>query len=158
APSASTTQTAPRWALSTSAPRNTSTSTGLFMARPKADSGGAAPRLAPALAIDDIGERAAAERPEFAHGVDDRENGVGVDAGRQPERGLGLLLVEQMAGGERRAEPERACGEQHVLHGRIDARAGGTVGLLAAVLDAGDDPHRGLVKVLGEILGGIGGA
>src|SRR5712691_8869575 len=77
-----------------------------------------------------------------------------MDAGRQAERGLGLLLVEEMARGERGAKPERTRRQQHILHGGIDARAGPAVGRLLAVLEAGHDPNRRLVEMLGEVLHG----
>ena len=44
--------------------------------------------LAPPILVDDIGERDTADWPEPALGVADRQQGIGVDVRRQPERGL----------------------------------------------------------------------
>ena len=55
-------------------------------------------RLAPPVFIDDIGERYTADWPEPAHGIADRQQGIGVDAGRETERGLGFLLEIQVEG------------------------------------------------------------
>jgi hypothetical protein len=46
----------------------------------------------PPILADDIGERDAANWPKPPHGVADRQQGIRLDAGRQAERGLGLLL------------------------------------------------------------------
>ena len=81
-------------------------------------------RLAPAVVVHDVGQRPAADGAELPHGVADGQDGVGVDAGRQAQRGLRVLLVEEMAGGQGRPESERARRQQHVLHGRIDGGAG----------------------------------
>src|SRR5215469_6656481 len=75
---------------------------------------------------------------------------------RQAERRLGLLLVEEMACRERRAEPESSSGEQHVLDRWINACAGPAVGTLGAMLKTGHDPNWCLVEMLGEVLRGSG--
>ncbi len=49
-------------------------------------------RLAPPVFIDHIGERDTADWPEPAHRVADRQRGIGMDAVRQAESGLGFLL------------------------------------------------------------------
>src|SRR5438132_6318169 len=70
--------------------------------------------------------------------------------GRQPECLFGLFLKPQVQCGQRRAEAERPCREQHVLHRGVDrgtgrARRRGT-------LEARDDPHRRLMEMLGEVI------
>jgi hypothetical protein len=52
--------------------------------------------LAPSIFVDNISERNTADWPEPAHWVADRQQGIGVDAGRQSERGLGFLLEIQV--------------------------------------------------------------
>ena len=52
-------------------------------------------RLAPAILIDDIGEGNTADWAEPAYGVADRQQGVGMHVGRQPECGLHFLLEVQ---------------------------------------------------------------
>jgi hypothetical protein len=49
-------------------------------------------RPTPSILMDDISQRDTADWPEPAHRVADRQQGIGVDTGRQPERGLRLLL------------------------------------------------------------------
>jgi hypothetical protein len=53
-------------------------------------------RLAPPVFIDHIGERDTADWPEPAHRVADRQQGIGMDAVRQAESGLGFLLEIQV--------------------------------------------------------------
>ena len=55
-------------------------------------------RLAPPVFIDYIGERDTADWPEPAHRVADRQQGIGMDVRRQPERGLGFFLEIQVEG------------------------------------------------------------
>src|SRR5439155_14716768 len=73
-------------------------------------------RLAPPILVHDLLERPATDRPELSDGIADRKDRVRPHAGRQTERRFALLLVEKMARGQRRAEAERPCREQHVLH------------------------------------------
>ena len=49
-------------------------------------------RLTPPILVDDIGERNTADRPKPSYRVADRQQGIGVDAGRQAECGLRFLL------------------------------------------------------------------
>ena len=79
-----------------------------------------AARLAPPILVDDIGERDPADRPEPPDRVADWQQGIRVDASRQAERGLRLLLELQIKCRQIRAEAERTCGQQHVLYCRID--------------------------------------
>src|SRR5206468_2309348 len=52
--------------------------------------------LAPPIFIDDIGERNTTDWPKPAHWVADRQQGIGMHAGRQAERGLRFLLELQI--------------------------------------------------------------
>jgi len=84
------------------------------------------------------------------HWIADRQKGIGMDAGRQPESGLRFLLELQVQRRQCRPEAERSCCEQHVLHRGIDRRtrrAG-----RGAAFQAMDNPHRGLADVRGQIL------
>ena len=71
-------------------------------------------------------------------------------AARQAKRCVGFLLEEEMPGRERGAEAERACRQHHVLDGGVDGGAGHPVGI-GPVLQAGDDPDRRLVEMVGQI-------
>ncbi len=71
---------------------------------------------------------------------------------RQTHRRLRLLLVQQMPRGQRRAQPERARRQQHVLDRRIDRCARPARRLRRPLVDTGDDPHRRLVEVVGQVL------
>src|ERR1700719_5368961 len=53
--------------------------------------------LAPPVEIDNVREWSAADRPEAAHRVADRQDGVGGEAGRGPPRGRPFLLVKAVA-------------------------------------------------------------
>ena len=106
-------------------------------------------RLTPSVFVDDIGERNTADWPEPAHRIADRQQGIRMDAGRQPERGLRFFLELQVQRRQSRAEAERSRRQQHVLNGWIDRRPG-SAGRCSA-FEAGNDPHRGLVDVVGEI-------
>src|SRR6516165_2062753 len=64
--------------------------------------------LAPAVEIDDLGERATANRTETAHRIADRQDGVRMEAGRDAHRFVALLRVTDMPGRQGRAEPDRA--------------------------------------------------
>ena len=44
--------------------------------------------LAPTIPVNDIGERHTAHRPEPAHGVADRQQGIGVDFRRKAQSGF----------------------------------------------------------------------
>jgi hypothetical protein len=87
-----------------------------------------------------------------------------MDARRQAKDRVDLIRVAGVPRGQGRAEAERACRQEHVLHRRIDRRAGRAAWVLA-VLEAGDDPHRRLVvmvrqvfdrRVLALVAGGVG--
>jgi hypothetical protein len=49
-------------------------------------------RLAPPIFVDDISESDTADGSEPSHRVANQQQGIGMDAGRQSERGLGFLL------------------------------------------------------------------
>jgi hypothetical protein len=106
-------------------------------------------RLTPSIFVDDIGERYTANWPEPAHGIPDRQQGIGVDVRRQLECGLRFLLELQIQRRQCRAEAERSRREQHILHRRIDRRPG-RAGRCAA-FQARHDPNRGLMDVCGQI-------
>src|SRR6516164_11671548 len=108
--------------------------------------------LAPPVEIDNVGERPAADWPEPAHRVAERQDGVGVEAGRDAHRGVDLFLVIDVPCRQGRAEPESARRQQHVLNGGIDRGPGrASRPRDRAVLEAGDDPHRRLVVMIGQI-------
>jgi hypothetical protein len=52
--------------------------------------------VAPSVFVDDIGQRNTANWTEPAHRESDRQQGIGMDARRQPERGLGFLVEVQI--------------------------------------------------------------
>src|ERR1051326_6648157 len=60
--------------------------------------------LAPLVLIDEILQRRAAHRAEAAHRVADRQDRVGLHAGRQAENRVALLAEAGMPRRERRAE------------------------------------------------------
>ena len=64
--------------------------------------------LPPSIVVDDIGERDTANRPEPAHRIADRQQGIGVDVRRQAKRGLRFLLELQLKRGQSRAKAERS--------------------------------------------------
>jgi hypothetical protein len=49
-------------------------------------------RLTPSIFVDDIGQRDTTDWPEPPHWVADRNQGIGMHAGRQAESGLCCLL------------------------------------------------------------------
>ena len=53
-------------------------------------------RLTPPILVNDIGEGYTADWPKPPHRISDRQQGIGVRAGRQSERGLCLLLELQV--------------------------------------------------------------
>ncbi len=59
-------------------------------------------RIAPAVFVDKIAKVAAPDRTKAAHGIANRENGVGVHTLRQAESGS--LLVAQVPRGQRRPQ------------------------------------------------------
>jgi hypothetical protein len=65
-------------------------------------------RLAPAILIHDLVQRAAADRTELAPRPANWDDRVGVNVRRQAERCLGFPLIEQMARRQRRAEAQGA--------------------------------------------------
>ena len=69
---------------------------------------------------------------------------------RQAHRLVRLGGVANVPRGQGRAKAERTGREQHVLHRRIDRRAGGAA-RVRAVLQAGDDPDRGFVVMVGQV-------
>ena len=105
-------------------------------------------RLAPAILIHDISQRYTTHWPKPAHRMSDRQQGIRMDAGRQPESGLSFLLEIQIQRRQSRAEAERSRRQQHVLDRGIDRRSG-RAGRRRA-LKARDDPDRGLVDVVGQ--------
>src|SRR5258708_5598660 len=109
--------------------------------------------LAPPVEIDDVGERPAADRPEAPHRIADRQDGVGVEPGRDAHRGVDLLLVGDVPRRQGRAEPERPCRQQHVLHRGVDRRAGRAC-RIGAVLQTRDDPHWRLMVMIRQVFDG----
>src|ERR1700719_761167 len=102
--------------------------------------------LAPPVEIDNVREWSASYRPEASHRVADRQDGVGVEAGRDPHRGFDLLFISDVPRRQGRAEPERTRRQQHILHRRVDRRTGrASRPGDRAILEPGDDPHRRLV-------------
>ena len=91
-------------------------------ATPATDSSGLAIsiRLAPSVAIDDIGERDTANRPETAHRITERDQRLGMHIGGQTERGFHFLLEIQIQGRQRRSETERPRRQKHVLNCRVN--------------------------------------
>jgi hypothetical protein len=53
-------------------------------------------KLAPAIFVDDIGERYTANRPEPTYGVPDRQQSIRMDAGWQAGCGLRFFLELQV--------------------------------------------------------------
>src|SRR5258708_2092810 len=80
--------------------------------------------LAPAVAVNHVLQWSAAELAEIAHGPADRQDRVGMGAGRQAEDRVDLLAIAGMPRRQRRAEAERPRRQAHVLHRPIDRRAG----------------------------------
>src|ERR1700704_36543 len=106
--------------------------------------------LAPLVAVDDVLQGPTAQLAEIAHRPADRQDRVGMGAGWQAENRVDLLAVAGMPRRQGRAEPERPGRQAHVLHRPIDRRAGGAARVLA-VFEAGDDPHRRLVVMVGQV-------
>ena len=96
-------------------------------------------RLTPPIFVDDIGERYTANRPKPSHRVADRQQGIGMDAGRQAECGLRFLLKLQIQRRQGRAEAERSRRQQHILNRWVDRRPGRAG--RGAAFEARDDPH-----------------
>src|SRR5205823_11038979 len=69
--------------------------------------------FAPPVEIDDIRKGPAGDRPEPPHRVADRQDCVGVEAGRDTHRLLCLLLVLQMPRRQSRADAQSAGRQQH---------------------------------------------
>jgi hypothetical protein len=65
-------------------------------------------RLAPLVLIDDIGERDTANRAKPAHGVADRQQGIGVETGRKAQSRFRFLLELQIKRRQSRAQAERS--------------------------------------------------
>jgi len=70
-------------------------------------------------------------------------------AGRQSKRGLRFLLELQIKRRQCRAQTERSCCKQHVLHRRVDGRAGRAG--RGASFQARDNPDGSLMDVCGQI-------
>jgi len=64
--------------------------------------------MAPTILVDHIGKRNTMDWPEPADWVADRQQSIGVDAGRQAERGLRFLLELQVQRCQCRAEVKRS--------------------------------------------------
>src|SRR5258708_29594932 len=109
--------------------------------------------LAPPVEIDDVGERPTADRPEAPHRIADRQDGVGVEAGRDAHRSIDFLLVSDVPRRQGRAEPERARRQQHVLHRGVDRRTG-RPRRIWPVLEADDNPHWRFVVMVRQVLNG----
>ena len=107
----------------------------------------------PAVLIDDLVERLAADRPETAARIADRQDRVGMRVRRQAEDRLDLLFEIEVQRRQGRAEADRARCEQHVLHRRIDRRTGPS-GRGRGSFEARHDPYRRLVDMIGEVLCG----
>src|SRR5437762_6495184 len=106
--------------------------------------------LTPAVAVDDVLQGPAAQLAEIAHRPADRQDRVGMGAGRQAEDRVDLLTVAGVPRRQGRAEAERPRRQAHVLHRAIDRRASGAARVLA-VFEAGDDPYRRLTVMIGQV-------
>src|SRR2546423_15673335 len=100
--------------------------------------------LTPAVAINDILQRPAAELAEITHWPSDRQDRVGMGIGRQAENRIDLLAVSGMPRRQSRAEPQCPRRQAHVLHRPIDRRAGGAARGLAG-FPAGDATYLRLL-------------
>src|SRR3954453_4194667 len=87
--------------------------------------------LTPFILKDDILQRPAPELAEAPHRPADRQDRVGLDAGREAQDRIDPLPIAGMPRRQRRAEAERADREQHVLDRRIDRRPRGAPRVLA---------------------------
>ena len=119
------------------------------MSEPPFESLQIAARVPPSVLKDDIGKGDTANRPKPAYGIADRQQGVGMHAGRQAECSFGFFLELQIEGRQCGAEAERSRREQHVLYRWIDRRAGPARRSLAS--EARDDPHRSFMNVCPQI-------
>jgi hypothetical protein len=72
--------------------------------------------------IDDISERDTANWTEPAHGVPNRQQRIGVDAGREAKRGLRFPSRTANTACQSRAEVEGSSRQQHILHRWVDGR------------------------------------
>src|SRR6266478_3863671 len=72
--------------------------------------------LAPAVAVNHVLQRPAAQLSEIAHRPADRQDRVGMGAGRQAEDRVDLLAIAGMPRRQGRAEAERPGRQAHVLH------------------------------------------
>ena len=63
-----------------------------------------------------------ANRAEPSHRVADRQQGIGVDAGREAKRGLRFPSRTANAACQSRAEVEGSSRQQHILHRWVDGR------------------------------------
>jgi hypothetical protein len=77
-------------------------------------------RFTPPILVDDISQRNTAYWSKPAHGVADRQQGVGMDVREQPECGFRFFLELQVQRRQSRAEAERSRRQQHVLNRWID--------------------------------------
>ena len=77
--------------------------------------------VAPPIFVNHIGQRDTANRAKPPSRLTDRQRGIGMHAGRQPERGFCFLLELQIERRQVRAEAERSRRQQHVLHRRVFA-------------------------------------
>src|SRR5207249_2968020 len=65
-------------------------------------------RASPLVLVHDLLQRPATDGTEASHRIADRKDGVRVHAGRQAQRGLGLLLEEEVARRQGGSQPESA--------------------------------------------------
>ena len=81
-------------------------------------------RRLPLIQAGDFFNRHPTHGAESSHGIADREEGIGRDIIRQIEDRPQFFLVQRTDRGERGTEPQGTTGQQHILHGGIDARPG----------------------------------
>ena len=63
-------------------------------------------RLAPAILVNDIGQRDPANRPEPSHRIADRQQGIRMDTGWKAQSGFRFVLELQVQRRQSRAEAE----------------------------------------------------
>ena len=79
-------------------------------------------RLAPPIFVDDISESDTADGSEPSHRVANQQQGIGMDAGRQSERGLRFPSRTANTAYQSRAEVEGSSRQEHILHRWVDGR------------------------------------
>src|SRR5438874_8295732 len=76
--------------------------------------------LTEAIEVHDLAHRAAGGRAVLTPRPTQRHDATRSHVGREPERAPGGASAPERKGDERRAKAHGACGEQQVLHARID--------------------------------------